>query len=58
MGLIDDNTAPLYGVEFGTASQDHLEGGDNSLEPVGSSQRTTLMTGRGEMWDTLCQIIF
>lgn len=42
VGLVDDNTAPLYGVEFRTAPQDHLKCGDNSLESVGTSQHTAL----------------
>lgn len=44
MGLIDDNTAPLYGVELRTPSQDHLKCSDNSLELVGASYHATLKT--------------
>lgn len=51
VGLINDNTAPFYGVEFRTASQDHFKRGDNSLEPVGTSYHTALKARRGEMWD-------
>lgn len=43
VGLVDDNTAPLYGIELRTSSQDHLKSGDNSLEPVGTSYYTALI---------------
>lgn len=42
MGFVDDDAAPLDGVELRAAAQDHLKRGDDSLEPVGASYRTTL----------------
>lgn len=42
MGLVDDHTAPLDGIELGTAAQDHLKRGDHSLELVGTSNHPTL----------------
>lgn len=42
MGFINDNTAPLYGVKFRTAPQNHLKRGDNSLESVSTPQHTAL----------------
>lgn len=44
VGLIDDDAAPLDGVEFGAASQDHLERGDNGLELVAPAQHAALKT--------------
>ncbi|TNN39543.1 hypothetical protein EYF80_050290 [Liparis tanakae] len=42
VGLVDDDAAPLDGVELGAASQDHLEGGDERLEPVVASHHAAL----------------
>lgn len=42
MGLVDDDAAPLDGVELWTAAQDHLKGGDEGVELVGSTHHTTL----------------
>lgn len=42
MGFINDNAAPLYGVKFRTAPENHLKRGDNSLESVSTSQHTAL----------------
>lgn len=49
MGLVDDDAAPLDGVQLGAAAQDHLKRGDDSLELVSTSQDPTLETKRGEM---------
>lgn len=49
MGLVDDDAAPLDGVQLGAAAQDHLKRGDDSLELVSASQDPTLETKRGEM---------
>lgn len=50
--LIDDNTAPVYGVKFRTTSQDHLKSGDKSLKLVGPSHRTALQI-KGETWENI-----
>lgn len=42
MGLVDDDAAPLDGVELWTAAQDHLKGCDEGVELVGSPHHTTL----------------
>lgn len=42
VGFINDYAAPLYGVQFRTAPQNHLKRGDNTLESVSTSQHTPL----------------
>lgn len=49
VGLVDDDAAPLDGVQLGAAAQDHLKRGDDGLELVSASQNPTLETKRGEM---------
>ena len=44
MGLVDDDAAPVDGVELRAAPQDHLERRDDRLELVGAPHHSTLDT--------------
>lgn len=55
MGLVDDHTAPLDGVELGAASQDHLERCDDGPELVGASYHAALETRKKKKGDRLYQ---
>lgn len=46
VGLVNDNTAPLYGVELWTTPQDHLKCCNDSLELVGTSHCMSLKENR------------
>lgn len=57
MGFINDNTAPLYGVKFRTAPQNHLKRGDNSLESVSTPQHTALRKKKNKWKFFICLLI-
>lgn len=48
VGFVNDDAAPLDGVELGAAAQDHLEGGDDRLELVRPSDRSALEVSRNK----------
>lgn len=49
MGFVDDDAAPLDGVELGAAAQNHLEGGDDRLELVRPSDWSALEVSRNKI---------